>query len=302
MQAARFLFPIAFTILTTASNANAQCLICPAPSAFELGVFNLINGERTSRGLAAVTMDKRLAVAAARHTDDMLANCFFDHTGSDDSLPWHRTSDAGYPAAGAGEIIAAGHTTPQDVVNGWMNSPGHRAAILCASCTHAGVSYVSGTCFLTPSMPRQRRLWTVNFGRSAEAPETGCDPEVCLLGDFDTDGDVDGGDVDFYIGRLDQPATGDLAQLDLDGDGTVTIADHNLHVTTLVVTSNGVTGALVGDVDLDGVVDVLSDAFALIGSLCQSVTSRSEGDLNADGVGTVLGDAFILISQLGQSN
>lgn len=123
-----------------------------------------------------------------------------------------------------------------------------------------------------------------------------------ITGDFDADGDVDGDDVDFYIGNLDQPATGDLAQLDLDGDGNVTISDHNLHVTTLVTTANGVTGALLGDVDVDGTVSVLSDGFALVSSLGQSVTSRAQGDLNADGVVSVLGDGFILISQLGQSN
>ncbi|MDA8563985.1 hypothetical protein N9L06_05985, partial [Mariniblastus sp.] len=123
-----------------------------------------------------------------------------------------------------------------------------------------------------------------------------------ITGDFDVDGDVDGDDVDFFIGNLDQPATGNFTQLDLDGDGDVTIADHNFHVTTLVVTSNGVTGALLGDVNLDGVVDVLSDAFALVANLGQSATSRSQGDLNADGATTVLGDAFILISDLGQSN
>ena len=121
-------------------------------------------------------------------------------------------------------------------------------------------------------------------------------------GDFDADGEVDGDDVDFYIGNLDQPAVGSLSQLDLNGDGDVTIADHDLHVTTLVVTSNGVTGALLGDVNLDGPVDVLRDGFALVGSLGLNATSRSQGDLNADGVVDVLGDAFILVFQLGQSN
>ena len=125
---------------------------------------------------------------------------------------------------------------------------------------------------------------------------------VPISGDFDGDGDVDGDDVDFYIGNLEQPATGELAQLDLNGFGKVTITDHNLHVTTRVMTSNGVTGALLGDVNLDGVVDVLKDGFTLVGSLGQSVTSRSQGDLNADGLVDVLGDALILVAQLGLSN
>lgn len=133
------------------------------------------------------------------------------------------------------------------------------------------------------------------------APEPEPEPEP-ILGDFDADGDVDGDDVDFYIGNLNQAAEGAFAQLDLNGDGQVTLADHDLHLTTLVVTSNGVTGALLGDVNLDGTVDVLTDAFALIANLGGSATSHSQGDLNADGIVDVLGDAFLLISQLGQSN
>lgn len=139
--------------------------------------------------------------------------------------------------------------------------------------------------------PTANAMFTLTEGTFPQVP-----------GDFDADGDVDGDDVDFYIGILDQPAMGNLSQLDLNGDGDVTIADHDLHVTTFVVTSNGVTGALLGDVNLDGPVDVLSDGFALVGSLGLSVASRSQGDLNADGVVDVIGDAFRLVGQLGQSN
>ena len=120
-------------------------------------------------------------------------------------------------------------------------------------------------------------------------------------GDFSGDGNVDGADVDFYIGNLGRPASGALAQLDLNNDGTITLADHDQLVTTLVMTSNGVTGALLGDINLDGRVDVVGDAFILVANLLQSITSRSQGDLNADGQVTVVGDAFILVSDLGQS-
>ena len=126
--------------------------------------------------------------------------------------------------------------------------------------------------------------------------------QIFIPGDFNSDGDVDGDDVDFFIGGLGEQATGDFAQLDLDGDGEVTLADHDLIVTTLVVTSNGVAGALLGDVDLTGGVDVLSDGFTLVGSLGMIVTSRSQGDLDADGRIDVLNDAFRLIADLGQSN
>ena len=98
------------------------------------------------------------------------------------------------------------------------------------------------------------------------------------------------------------PAADDLAQLDLTGDGFVTIADHDLHVTTLVQTSNGVVGTAIGDINLDGQVDVLGDAFILVDNLGSNDTSWETGDLNADQTTNVLGDAFRLVNNLGASN
>ena len=130
--------------------------------------------------------------------------------------------------------------------------------------------------------------------------------EICnnvpQLGDFDGDGDVDCDDLDGYVGNLDADATGTLAVLDIDSDGTLTQADVDTHITTLIETTNGETGTFLGDLNCDGQVSVLGDAFALIGSLGQSVSSYSDGDLNFDGEVTVLGDAFILIGNLGSSN
>ena len=123
------------------------------------------------------------------------------------------------------------------------------------------------------------------------------------VGDFDLDGDVDADDIDFYSGNLGQSAVADLAKLDLDGDGMVTLADHDQHITQLAQTSNGEVGALIGDINLDGDVDVLGDAFILVANLRSSGPNRySSGDLNADQVVDVLGDAFRLVLNLGLSN
>ena len=125
-----------------------------------------------------------------------------------------------------------------------------------------------------------------------------------LFGDFDGDMDVDCDDLDGYIGNLDTAvvAGNPEATLDFNTDGTITESDAISVVTMLVVTSNGVTGTFVGDFDCDGSVDVLSDAFALIGSLGSTVTSYSDGDANFDGTVDVLGDAFALVGNLGMSN
>ncbi len=122
-----------------------------------------------------------------------------------------------------------------------------------------------------------------------------------VLGDFNDDLVVDLVDLDFYNGSIGQPASFN-PELDLDASGTIDDADLTIHVETLVQTSNGVAGTAFGDINLDGVVNVLGDAFALVGNLGSSATSWSEGDLNADQTVNVLGDAFRLVGNLGADN
>ena len=93
-----------------------------------------------------------------------------------------------------------------------------------------------------------------------------------------------------------------LANLDIDSDGTITDEDADETIRTLVVATNGITGTFPGDFNCDGAVNVLGDAFALVGSLGQTVTSYSDGDVNFDGIVNVLGDAFILVGNLGETN
>jgi len=126
-----------------------------------------------------------------------------------------------------------------------------------------------------------------------------------ILGDFDENGVVDVNDIDFYSGNIGLTSSdaGFDVRLDFDNDGTIELADHNFHVNTYVETSNGVTGALLGDTNLDGTVNVLSDALSLVRRLNSAGPhSYGTGDLNADQQVNVLGDALILVTQLGQTN
>jgi len=122
------------------------------------------------------------------------------------------------------------------------------------------------------------------------------------VGDFNGDGVVDCGDMDAYFGNLGQAATGELAELDLTGDGQITDRDPEFLIENLVQTSNGLTGSFLGDLNCDGTVNVLGDAFVMISNLNNSVSSYSDGDIDLNGVVNVLGDAFVLISNLGRSN
>ena len=125
------------------------------------------------------------------------------------------------------------------------------------------------------------------------------DPE--LVGDFNDDNVVDCSDIDEYIGDLGLPAAG-LEDQDLVADGMIDLLDVEFLVGELIVTTNGETGTFLGDFNCDGMVDVLGDAFILVGSLGSTVMSYSDGDANLDGTVNVLGDDFILVGNLGMNN
>ena len=104
-------------------------------------VVELTNIERTKAGLQPLTLDLQLVDAAQDHSGDMAQDDFFSHTGADGSNVGSRVKDTGYQYSTVGENIAAGQTSAAEVVEGWMNSPGHRANILNANFTEIGIGY-----------------------------------------------------------------------------------------------------------------------------------------------------------------
>lgn len=126
--------------------------------AYENQVVALTNAQRKAHGCGALRIDSRLVRAARAHSADMVQQGYFSHTGSDGSNFVAREVGAGYPKKGpSAENIAWGYRTPQDVVTGWMNSPGHRANILnCGSvAVGVGLAYTAGG----------SAYWTQDFGR-----------------------------------------------------------------------------------------------------------------------------------------
>jgi len=112
----------------------------PLPD-FEEQVVILTNQQRLANGCGPVMMDYRLRAAAEGHSQDMAINDFFSHTGSDGSSAGDRIEAQGYDWSRWGENIAAGYSSPESVVAGWMASSGHRANILNCSFIHIGVGY-----------------------------------------------------------------------------------------------------------------------------------------------------------------
>jgi len=156
--------------LTAASQQEITC-----PTEVELEIVDLLNQERAQENLPPLVIDMRLTIAARRHNNDMAANNFFSHTGSDGSSPFDRIADSGYSMRSAGENIAAGYRTAESAVEGWMNSDGHRANILRSIYEHIGVGYVYDV------NASYGYYWTTDFGSTNDVvqppPET-CSPPV----------------------------------------------------------------------------------------------------------------------------
>ncbi|MFM9443187.1 CAP domain-containing protein [Streptomyces acidiscabies] len=110
----------------------------------EAEVLELTNRERIRAGLGPLAPDGPLARAARAYCADMATRAFYSHTSPEGTQPWDRAKAAGSVKRSIGENIACGQRSAAEVVEGWMNSPGHRANILKADFTHLGVGFAGG--------------------------------------------------------------------------------------------------------------------------------------------------------------
>lgn len=102
-------------------------------------VVRLINVERAKENLQPLQMDEKLNQAAGVRAEEIITN--FDHTRPNGTSCFTVLSEFSIPYMTAGENIAAGQTTPAAVVEGWMNSEGHRDNIMSPAFTKVGVGH-----------------------------------------------------------------------------------------------------------------------------------------------------------------
>ena len=112
-------------------------------TSYETEVIRLVNEIRRENGLNPLTANWELSRVARYKSQDMADNRYFSHTSPTYGSPFQMIKAFGLSYRTAGENIAMGYSTPQAVVDGWMNSSGHRANILNASYTQIGVGYVA---------------------------------------------------------------------------------------------------------------------------------------------------------------
>jgi uncharacterized protein YkwD len=134
----------------------------------ELQVLTLVNQARAQGGNCGsqgnfgpsgpLTLVPALTCAARVHSKDMADNNFFSHTNLQGQGPGYRIAQAGYNGSGWGENIAAGYSTPQQVIDGWLSSDGHCANMLNPGFKDIGIGYAYG-----PNS-QYGHYWTQVFG------------------------------------------------------------------------------------------------------------------------------------------
>ena len=167
-------------------------------SEFVKQVVTLTNQERIQNGLSPLNFNIQLNAAAQTHSQNMALQDFFSHTGADNSSVSDRILATGYEYSRNAENIAAGYTTPEDVVTGWMNSTGHRANILNGDLREIGIGYY----FLADDTGSENwnHYWTQVFGTpsgTASIPIPTSDP---IFGTASNDTLAGGSGSDVFLG------------------------------------------------------------------------------------------------------
>lgn len=171
MQCRALAVLLAVALLTFMSaRAWGQALAAETPASYEQQVIELTNLEREKAGLPPLVFNEKLAQAAHSHSQAMADRDFFAHQDPQDkSGPGERVHAVGYDWNSIAENIGLGYASAEAAIEGWMNSPSHRANILLPDIREIGVGYVEGpgpsaSCTMMPC----QHYWTQLLGRRVD--------------------------------------------------------------------------------------------------------------------------------------
>lgn len=107
-------------------------------------VLKLVNQERSKVGLQPLKLSDKLTNIAYTKAKDMADKGYFSHNSPTYGSPFDMLKQFGVSYSYAGENIAAGQKSAEEVMNSWMNSSGHKANILNKNYTEIGVGFFRG--------------------------------------------------------------------------------------------------------------------------------------------------------------
>lgn len=138
-------------ILVKALVVGALLGAYPTPASFSslttARILALTNAARKGEALPPLTVDARLSRGALDKARDMLAHQYFDHDSPDGTSSWYWFTKEGYRYDAAGENLAAGFDSSEELVAAWLDSPAHAANILGDAYEDTGIAVVTGKLF-----------------------------------------------------------------------------------------------------------------------------------------------------------
>jgi uncharacterized protein YkwD len=233
-------------VLSAAALFALPAIVAASPpgqpiSPAEQEVVDLVNQERTSRGIPPLTVNYSLMEAAWSHNEHMFDTGCFSHTACGDGNPGDRIRPTGYKFTTWGENIAKGQTSPASVMDAWMHSPGHRANILSTKYKDIGVAHHDAS---WPNGP----LWTQVFA----SPQDGYATVTPPAGSGSKPGNPD----------VPTPTTC-VVPMDYNGDLTVDMQDVQIISSSFMATPGDPRWEEAYDVIPNGIVDIY-DVFQVI--------------------------------------
>ncbi len=123
----------------------------------EKRVVEVVNQQREEAGLEPYRHNTKLSEVAREKSEDMRDKNYFSHQSPTYGSPFEMMDQFNINYQAAGENIAQGQPSPEEVVDAWMNSPGHRRNILSNNFTEIGVGYAEDE--------QEQTFWTQMFIR-----------------------------------------------------------------------------------------------------------------------------------------
>ncbi|NWG71312.1 MAG: CAP domain-containing protein [Parvularculaceae bacterium] len=145
----------------------AQTAVAPSNASYRNpaeteAILALVNSVRRREGLSELKLDAALTEAATRYAAELAARGELSHIGPDGSAPPDRANAAGYSGRYVAETLSAGYEEASPLVDAWMDSPSHRAALLLERASDLGVGRA-----VDPA--RSEIYWTVLVAAPADA-------------------------------------------------------------------------------------------------------------------------------------
>jgi uncharacterized protein YkwD len=143
---------------TTSTTVITNSSFFPTNQDEEL-MLSLVNQVRQDNGTSNLTWCPALVRSSLAHSQDMSAQNYFEHDSPDGGTIGDRAIDAGYRYRAVGENIAFGQRTVRQVMEAWIDSPGHFENLISPAYEHFGYAEITGR--LNGS---SGKFWTQNFG------------------------------------------------------------------------------------------------------------------------------------------